>query len=134
MQQGAGRLLGDAAVTVRHAGHRTLEETENGAHAVDLVERGDEVHFRRARIGETNLDAAVHQRADKALCAVHLPCFAHAFLPAAMMLCCFSSSICLASYPSSRRMTSVCSPNSGAAVRGPASQSENLTGCPTRSS
>ena len=62
MQQGAAGLSGHAAIAVGHAGHRAFEKAEHGAHAVDTVERRDEMHFGRARIGETDLDAGRDER------------------------------------------------------------------------
>src|SRR5438874_4042565 len=41
--------------------------------ALDPIERGNEMHLRRARIGEAHLDAAGDQRAHQALRAVHHP-------------------------------------------------------------
>ena len=48
-----------------------LEQPEDGAHLGHGVERGHEVHLRRARIGEARVDARVGQRADEGLGAVH---------------------------------------------------------------
>jgi hypothetical protein len=36
------------------------------------VDRRDELHLRRSRIGETNFNAAVDKRRDQSFCAVHL--------------------------------------------------------------
>src|SRR5438874_5913409 len=41
--------------------------------ALDPIERGNEMHLRRARIGEAHLDAAGDQRAHQALRAIHHP-------------------------------------------------------------
>jgi hypothetical protein len=45
-----------------------------------MVERGDEMHLRRAGIGETDIDPAVEERADKAFGAVYS---GHAGIPLA---------------------------------------------------
>ena len=71
VQQGGGGLVGHAPVAVGRAGHHALEEAEHAADAVDLVERGHEVHLRRARIGEADVDPARHQRSRQALRTVH---------------------------------------------------------------
>ena len=47
--------------------HRKVD----GAGRLDAVEGGDEVHLRRAGIGETDLDAALHQGPNQTLRSVH---------------------------------------------------------------
>ena len=71
MEQRRRRFLGHAAIAVGHAGDGSLEETKDRTHALDLVERGHEMHFRGARIGETDLHARVHQRPYQTFRAVH---------------------------------------------------------------
>ena len=71
MQQRAGRLVGHAAIAIRHAGDRAFEEAQDGAHTIDLVQRGDEMHFRGAGIGEADLDIGGDQRAHEAFGAIH---------------------------------------------------------------
>jgi hypothetical protein len=62
MQQGSGRLFSHATVTIRHPGYRTFEKTEHDSHSLDSVERRNEVHFRRARIAKTDLNARSDER------------------------------------------------------------------------
>ena len=71
MEQRRGGLAGHARVAVGAAGHHDFGHAEDAAHALDLVERGDEMHFRRAGIGETGINAAGEQRAHKAFGAIH---------------------------------------------------------------
>ena len=72
MQERGGGPLGHAPVAVRGARHDALEEAEDAADAVDLVERGHEVHLRGARVGEAHVDSTGHQRPRQALRTVHL--------------------------------------------------------------
>ena len=72
MQQRRRRLLLHAAIAVGHAGHRAFEQAQDRAHAPDLVERGDEMHFRGPGIGEADFDARGDERCDKAFGAVHV--------------------------------------------------------------
>src|SRR5260370_40112604 len=46
VQQGRGRLLRHAAVTISHPGHRAFEKTEHDPHALDPPDRRDELHTR----------------------------------------------------------------------------------------
>ena len=62
VQQGRGRLLRHAPVTIGHPGDRAFEKTEHDPHALDPVERRHEMHFRRAGIAETDLNARSNQR------------------------------------------------------------------------
>src|ERR1700747_3415358 len=72
MQEGHGWLLRHAAVTLGHPGHRAFEKTEHDPHARDPVERRDEMHFRRAGIAETDLDARSYKRPQKTFRAIHI--------------------------------------------------------------
>ena len=58
-------------VAVGGAGGDALEQPEHAAHLGHVVERGDEVHLRGARVGEAHVDAGVDERADQRLRAVH---------------------------------------------------------------
>ena len=58
----AAGLVGHAAVAVGGAGRDTFEQREHRAHLGDVVERGDELHLRRSRVGEAHVDA-VRRRA-----------------------------------------------------------------------
>ena len=62
MQQGSGRLLSHATVAIRHSGYRTFEKTEHDSHSLDPVERRHEMHFRRAGIAKTDLNARSDER------------------------------------------------------------------------
>ena len=70
VQQGAGRLAGDAGISVGRSGGDALEEPEHRPHARDVIQRGHEVHLGSARVGEAHLDAGIDQRADQRLGAV----------------------------------------------------------------
>lgn len=70
VQERGGRLAGHAGVAVRRRGHDPFEQAEDAAHLGHGVEGGDEVHLRRARIGETHIDAGVDESTDEGLCAV----------------------------------------------------------------
>jgi hypothetical protein len=70
VQQGAGRLAGDAGIAVGRAGGDALEEPEHRPHAGHVIQRGHEVHLGSARVGEAHLDAGIDQRADQRLGAV----------------------------------------------------------------
>ncbi len=71
MQEGRRRVPGHPGIAVGGAGDDTLEEAEHAAHAVDPIERRDEMHLRRTRIGEADIDAAADQSAHQAFRAVH---------------------------------------------------------------
>ena len=75
MQQRRGRLLRHARIAVGRAGRHALEQGEHAAHAVDAVERGDEMHLRGAGIGEADIDAAADQRPHQTFSAVHSTSF-----------------------------------------------------------
>src|SRR4051794_4230991 len=70
MHQGARRALSHAPVAVGRAGDHALEEREHAAHALDPVERRDEVHLGGAGVGEAGVHAAGEQRADELFGAV----------------------------------------------------------------
>ena len=57
-------------VAVGGAGGDALEQAEHRTHLRHGVERGDEMHLRRAGVGEARRDAAVDERADQCLGAV----------------------------------------------------------------
>ena len=71
VQQRRGRPVGHARVAVGRAGGDALEQREHAAHLGHVVERGDEVHLRRAGVREADVDAARDERADQRLGAVH---------------------------------------------------------------
>ena len=71
VQQRRGGLAGHPRVAVGGAGHHAFEQAEHAVHAGNAVERGDEMHLRRAGVGETGVDAAFQQRMHQAFGAVH---------------------------------------------------------------
>ena len=73
MEERRSGLFGDAAIAVRHAGHRAFEQAEDRSHTVHLVEGGDEMHLRGAGVRETDFHTGIHQRAHKAFRTVHFP-------------------------------------------------------------
>ena len=66
VQQRRGRLAGHARVAIGGAGHHALEQAEHAAHPGDRVERRDEMHLRRAGVGEADIDAPAGQGMDQA--------------------------------------------------------------------
>ena len=71
MQQGRGGLVGHAVVAVGRATAYAFEEAEHAAHALDAIEGTDEMHLRRAGIGEADFDAALDQGPNQTLRSVH---------------------------------------------------------------
>ena len=72
VQQGCRRAARHATEPVGGAGDDALVQSQHGAHLGHLVERCDEVHLGRARVAEADVDAAVDQRPDQRLSAVHV--------------------------------------------------------------
>ena len=72
MQQRRGRLVGHAVVAVGRPAAHAFEQAEHAAHALDAIERADEMHLGRAGIGEADIDAALHQGPNQTLRSVHL--------------------------------------------------------------
>ena len=64
MQQSGRRLAGDARVPVRSASHHPFEQTQHRTHLWSAVQRGDEMHFRCAGVGETDVDPPGDQVVD----------------------------------------------------------------------
>ena len=71
MQQGARRPARHSAISVGRAGSDVLLQNQHRPHAGDIVERGDEVHFRRAGIGETDINAIGDERTQQTFSTVH---------------------------------------------------------------
>ena len=71
VQQGSCRLVGHARIAVGRARDHALEQAEHAAHLRLAVERGDEMHFRCAGIGEADVDAARQQGVAQSVSAVH---------------------------------------------------------------
>jgi hypothetical protein len=57
VQQGCGQPPGHPGITVGSARDLALEQAEHSAHALHFVESIDEMHFRRAGVDETDLNA-----------------------------------------------------------------------------
>ena len=72
VEQRRRRAACHATEPVGGAGDDALVQSQHGAHLGHLVERCDEVHLGRARIAEADVDAAVDQRPDQCLSAVHV--------------------------------------------------------------
>src|SRR5690242_10071772 len=70
MEQRARGVAGHARITVGRARRHTLEENRNGTHPRFAVEGIDEMDLARSRIGETEIDARFHERAEQAFRAV----------------------------------------------------------------
>src|SRR5215510_9896995 len=71
MEERRRRPVEHTPVAIRGARHHPLEEGEHAAHALDFIERGDEVHLRRPRIGEADIHPTANQRAHQAFCTIH---------------------------------------------------------------
>ena len=71
VQQYRRRPAGHPPVAVRGAGRHTLELAQHPPHFRHRVQRGHEMHLRRARVGEAHLHPAPGQRPDKRLRTVH---------------------------------------------------------------
>jgi hypothetical protein len=71
MKQRRRRPAGHAPVAVGATGHHRLGQAKHAAQSRHAVERGNEMHFRGARIREAGIHAAGDQRAGEAFCAVH---------------------------------------------------------------
>ena len=71
VEQGGGRTIGHAPVSVGGSGGDPLEECEHAVHLGHGVERGNEVHLGCAGVHEARVDATRDQRADERLRAVH---------------------------------------------------------------
>ena len=71
MQQRHRRFVGHAAIAVGGAGDDALEQAEHTAHAGNLVQGGNKMHFRRARIGKADIGVAGQQGPDNTFGAVH---------------------------------------------------------------
>jgi hypothetical protein len=71
MQECGRRSVEHTPVAIRGACHHTLEQRQHAAHALDFIERSDEVHLRRPRIGEAHIHPPANQRAHQAFCTIH---------------------------------------------------------------
>jgi len=70
-QRGGGRVL-HAPPAVGRAGGDAFEQAQHRAHARVVAQRREEVHLRRAGVGETDVHPLVHQGLDEAFGTVHI--------------------------------------------------------------
>ncbi len=70
-QRRRGPALVHASVPVGGPGRDTFEQREDRAHLGHVVERGDEVHLRRARVREAGIDAVRDERPEQRVRTVH---------------------------------------------------------------
>jgi hypothetical protein len=71
VQEHGGGFARDPGVAVGGAGGDALEQGQHPAHGRHRVQRADEVHLRRARVHEADVDARAGQAADQGLGADH---------------------------------------------------------------
>jgi hypothetical protein len=71
VQQGHRGLVGHPAIAIGRARHHAFEQTQDGAHPVLAIDRRDQLHFGRARIGEAHFHPAIGQCFDKGFGPVH---------------------------------------------------------------
>ena len=72
VEQRRGGFGRHPAVAVGGPGHDTFGKAQDAAHLRPAIERGDEMHLRGARIGETDVDAVGQQSIAKVIGAVHV--------------------------------------------------------------
>jgi len=60
-----------AIISVGGAGHDSFKQTQHASHAVDAIQRRNEMHFGRAGIRETDVYTAGDKRSRQALCTIH---------------------------------------------------------------
>ena len=72
MQQGQRWLLHHAAVAVRSAGGDAFEQAQHRTNLGSGVERGDQVHLRRARIGKARPHSVARCVFEQPLSCLHL--------------------------------------------------------------
>jgi hypothetical protein len=71
VQQRRSRLVAHPVPAIGRPSSHALEQAQHALHS-GIFQRRQEVHFRRARVGEADLDALVGKRVHKAFGAVHL--------------------------------------------------------------
>jgi hypothetical protein len=71
MQEGGGRLAGDASVAVGRSCHDPLEQSQDTTHLGDAVQSGHEMHLRGSGVGERYLDPLGDESGDDLLSSVH---------------------------------------------------------------
>ena len=67
MQQSDSGFTTKAVVTVRCSGHNGFVQTQNTSYTLDLIQGGQEMHFRGPRIAKTNANIARDECLDRAL-------------------------------------------------------------------
>src|SRR5271170_3449007 len=72
MEQRAGWLFGHARIAIRGSRYHSFEKAKHTTHLRHAVERGNEMHFRRAWVRETGVHFSSNQRANETFCAVHI--------------------------------------------------------------
>lgn len=73
MEEGGRRPAGHPCIAVGCTGRHPFEQGEHAVHGLDLVEGGDEVHLRGARVHEADIDSVVDEGAHERIGSVHLP-------------------------------------------------------------
>jgi hypothetical protein len=68
---GNRRFVRHPAVTVRGATDHTLEQTQDGAHAIVVSDRGHQLHFRSTGVREADFHATGDQRFEQFVGSVH---------------------------------------------------------------
>jgi hypothetical protein len=57
MKERACWLFRHSGITIGRACHYAFKQAEHAAHLIDLIESGDQVHLRRAGVGEASVNA-----------------------------------------------------------------------------
>ncbi|MNF02022.1 hypothetical protein D3C80_2011150 [compost metagenome] len=71
VQQGGGRLVGHARVTVGRARHHAFEQAQHAAHLGFAIQGRDKVHFRCAGVGKAHVYIVGQQGIAETVSAVH---------------------------------------------------------------
>ena len=75
VQQHYGGFVGHARETIGRAGGHPFEEGQHTSHLRDCVQRRDEMHLRRAGVGEAHVDSVADEGGEKRVGAVHICCY-----------------------------------------------------------
>ena len=71
MQQRDRRPIEHAAVAICGPRYHAFEQSKHAAHIADPIKGSDEMHFRRARVGKTDLDVIAQQGSEQTLGTIH---------------------------------------------------------------
>lgn len=71
VQQRGGRLVGHARIAIGRARHHAFEQAQHAAHLRFAIQRRDEVHLGRARVGEADVHIIGQKGIAKTISAVH---------------------------------------------------------------